>query len=86
MTAENLTLSLDAAVAIRRALLVGLSSLGIIQEAENACEMAALCGHPWPLEARPVHPTGCADTVSEFADALMYLDGAERAARARGEM
>ena len=78
---EEITLDLDQVADIREALLIGLTSFGSIEEKVNACEAAERSGEPWPQEARPVHPTGCCDTVSRFATALSFLDIAERAAR-----
>jgi len=46
---------------IRDALLIGLASLGEIERLQGS-------------GVEVVHPTGCNDTVREFANALMTLD------------
>ncbi|MDP2432766.1 MAG: hypothetical protein Q8O33_12135 [Pseudomonadota bacterium] len=46
---------------IRDALLIGLASLGEIERLQDS-------------GVEVVHPTGCNDTVREFAQALMTLD------------
>jgi hypothetical protein len=84
MNTENLSLPIEAADCIREALLIGIACYGLYVELDNACEVAKLCGHPWPEEARPIDPTGSADTVTKFAEAMRYLDIYERAAR-RGQ-
>ena len=78
----------EAVADIRQALLIGLTAYGQFLERDNAYEVASLCNKPWPDEARPVDPWGMADTVSDFAGALMALHIAECAARnrARGEV
>ena len=70
----KMTLPLDAVSSIREALSIGLACYGQFVELDNACQIANMCGTPWPEEARPVDPTGSADTVTKFAEALRYLD------------
>lgn len=70
---EGLFLAPEAAKAVREALVIGLASLGIIEELSNSKEMADLLGQPWPNAAWPTHPTGSSDTVSKFATALSYI-------------
>lgn len=60
--------------AIRRALHIGLASYGEIERLTNEVEMAELCKKEIPQEMKPIHPTGCSDTVGEFADALRFLE------------
>ena len=60
--------------AIRRALLVGLSAYGECERLDNLFLIAKMAERPLPDEHSPLHPTGSADTVSEFATALRYLD------------
>jgi hypothetical protein len=54
---EGLFLTPDAAKAVREALVIGLTSLGTIEELSNSKEMADLLGQPWPNAAWPTHPT-----------------------------
>jgi len=69
----EIVLTLEMARAVREALVIGLASLGTIEELDNAMELAEAMGRPWPDAARPTHPTGSADAVSKFATALAYL-------------
>lgn len=67
----------DAAYAvrvIRKALLVGLASYGEIERLTEEASALASVGHSFPEGMKPVHPTGAADTVGEFAEALMQLE------------
>jgi hypothetical protein len=59
---------------IRRALLIGLASFGEIERLENEQNLAKFLGSPWPESACPTHPTGSADTVSVFAEALRFIE------------
>lgn len=74
LSSNTITLDADEVKAIRRALLIGLTSYGEIERLCNQAGIQELCGTPLPEEARPLHPTGSADTVGVFADALVYLD------------
>ncbi|WP_296701564.1 hypothetical protein [Thiocapsa sp. UBA6158] len=51
-------------------LLVGLQSFGEIERLLNGAKLQQLAGEPVPEMMRPIHPTGDAETVSKFADAL----------------
>jgi hypothetical protein len=66
---SELSLDLDVIRAIRRALIVGLSSYGEIERLTNQVGV--------PEEWIPTHPTGSPDTVGEFANAFAYLDHLE---------
>lgn len=60
---------------IRKALIVGLHSLGEIERLDNAYRIhAELAGESIPDDLCPIHPTGSADTVGTFANALSYLE------------
>ncbi len=74
MAEENtITLDCEAVAAIRRALLIGLSSFGEIERIDNQCELIKISGEEVPEGLKPIHPTGCCDTVGEFANALRFL-------------
>lgn len=66
-------LSTDHAALIRDMLLIGLSSYGEIERLTNAATTARLCGEHVPADLAALHPTGDADTISKFADALMLI-------------
>lgn len=59
---------------IRRALLIGLASYGEVERVTNEVGMAELGKKEIPKGIKPIHPTGCSDTVGEFADALRFLE------------
>ncbi len=80
MKTYNVTLRADEVDSIREALLIGLTSYGEYVKARNAYELAELRGEPWPKEACPIDPTGCADAVAVFATALSELQIAESVA------
>ncbi|TAN01980.1 MAG: hypothetical protein EPN40_01920 [Rhodanobacteraceae bacterium] len=71
---EAITLDADCVDGIRDALLLGLSCLGEIEELCNAHEIAEKFGGEWPEGAIPKHPTGTADCVGRFANALRLLN------------
>lgn len=58
---------------IRKALLIGLTCYGEIEEKINRCELLEEVGNPLPGQLMPLHPTGTADVVSTFATALSYV-------------
>lgn len=60
--------------AIHEPLLVGLASYGEIERLANAQGIAELAGQSIPPGLRVIHPTGSADTVSAFAEALRTLN------------
>lgn len=80
MNDYNVTLKADEVGSIREALLIGLTCYGEFIQAKNACEIADAIGKPWPKDAHPTDPTGCADAVSIFATALSELQIAESVA------
>lgn len=76
----------EAIAAIRHALLIGLESYGEVERLISECEIAEMVGRPQSENLRPIHPTGTSTTVSDFAAALRYLEGAESASQApKGE-
>ena len=72
--ADEITFDAEQIKTIRRAVLVGLSAYGEIERLCNAVEIAERGGSKIDNELRPLHPTASAETVSEFADALRYLE------------
>lgn len=69
--AENTCESLEK---IREMLLVGLTSYGEIERLKNAQETHKVCGGELEEDLQVIHPTGSADTVSDFAEALINVD------------
>ncbi|MCL4723529.1 MAG: hypothetical protein KJZ90_04585 [Rhodocyclaceae bacterium] len=66
---------LDACRAIRRALIIGLSSFGEIERLDNAYSIhTGIAGERIPDDLRPLHPTGAPDTAAQFAEALAAVD------------
>ncbi|MDP2196834.1 MAG: hypothetical protein Q8J72_12735 [Rhodocyclaceae bacterium] len=71
-------LDLETCRKIREALLIGLSSFGEIERLDNAYDIHVNIGREQiPDDLRPIHPTGAADTISNFADALRAIDTLE---------
>lgn len=79
---EAITLELEHANAILDALLIGLASYGEIERLDDAFDRLTLGPINPAAELRPIHPTGSADTVSDFATAISLLHGAMRRAKA----
>ena len=72
-----LSLDEEQITAIRRALLIGLDSFGEIERLQNVVELNNIGQRHTPDNLRPLHPTGAANTISDFAAALRYLEGAK---------
>lgn len=71
-------IDLETCRAIRKALIIGLSSFGEIERLDNAYAMhTGIAGEEIPDDLRPMHPTGAADTVGHFAEALAAVDWIE---------
>lgn len=70
-------LNADEVALVREMLLIGLASYGEIERLRNVVELAKIFKEKFPEELNPIHPTGSADTVSDFADALRCLKHAE---------
>jgi len=68
---QNLTLDQDQVKHIRDALLIGLASYGELERVINWADTEKALGCESDL--KPLHPTGNADTVSVFAEALAYV-------------
>jgi len=66
---------------IRDVLLIGLTSYGEIERLADAQEKEKVCGNEIPDGLRVIHPTGSADTVSDFAEALSSVDTVMRLVR-----
>lgn len=70
-------LDIELLRSVRKSLIVGLQALGEIERLDNAWEVHSKHLN-LPESARdalrPIHPTGAADTVGQFADALSILD------------
>ncbi|MCB2264415.1 MAG: hypothetical protein LGR52_15970 [Candidatus Thiosymbion ectosymbiont of Robbea hypermnestra] len=64
----------DTIARIRDVLLIGLASYGEIERLSNAQTTHATVGVAVKEDLRVIHPTGAADTVSRFVDALRFLD------------
>ena len=58
---------------IRHALLIGLASYGEIDRILNYADTMKAMGQKIPESLTPTHPTGSADTIGIFADALRML-------------
>lgn len=71
----------DAMETIGQMLLIGLQSFGELLRLENSVATHKICGRGVPQDLVPLHPTGSAETVSEFADALRYLESIRKAAK-----
>ena len=67
------TLDADAIRVIRRALLIGLTCYGEIEECSNAQGIYEMGGKKLPDGVKVLHPTGTCDVPSTFADALTFL-------------
>ncbi len=68
---------------LRKVVLIGLASFGEIERLSNQQEIMTACNRSIPDQMRVIHPTGCAETVSDFANALRLLDLMEDAALAK---
>lgn len=64
----------DQATAVRRALMDGLLCYGEYDRLHNAAEVLKESATPIPAFALARHPTGDAETVTKFANALYYVD------------
>ncbi|GAB1394487.1 hypothetical protein MASR1M60_26510 [Rhodocyclaceae bacterium] len=68
-------IDLETCRAIRKVLLIGLSSFGEIERLDNAYSIHTdIAGEAIPDDLRPLLPTGSAGTCGDFADALAALD------------
>lgn len=70
----SLLLNPDEVKAVRHALLIGLDSYGEIERLTNEVEFHKMRGGADLGELRPLHPTGSAHTVGDFAAALRFLE------------
>jgi hypothetical protein len=75
-TIHNVELEAEQVAGIRHALLIGLAAYGEIERLCNARQIRETCGKEVPEDLRAMHPTGAADTVGQFADALRSLENA----------
>ncbi|MCB2262424.1 MAG: hypothetical protein LGR52_05720 [Candidatus Thiosymbion ectosymbiont of Robbea hypermnestra] len=73
-TTLEITFTHETLAHVREALLIGLAAYGEIERLSNAQEARARIGKKTKKDLRVIHPTGTADTVSRFADALRFLD------------
>lgn len=64
----------DSIDAIRHALLIGLASYGEIERILNYVKTMKVMGQEIPESLTPIHPTGSADTIGMFADAIRMVD------------
>lgn len=74
MSESTVTLDQEAVIAIRHALIIGLSSYGEVERVCNYAKFMRNLGKPLPESAVPLHPTGSDETIGKFADALAYLN------------
>lgn len=65
---------------IRNALHLGLESFGEIERLIDEYETHRKCAGSLPTSLLPLHPTGSANTVGEFAAALRTLEAFEHEA------
>jgi len=63
----------NQAATIRKALRIGLTCYGEIEQRRNAMALHEASGKKLPSSLRILHPTGTSDVVSDFAAALSYL-------------
>jgi hypothetical protein len=76
---DELVLGIEAQKEIIEALLIGLHSYGEIERVSNQVEKFDYLAtenpskYTIPKSARPIHPTGSADTIGVFASALRYM-------------
>jgi len=76
MDQPTFTCTLEERDCIMRALLIGLSAYGEIERVRNLAELAKL-SREWQESMNdlvPLDPTGSADTVGLFADALRSVN------------
>lgn len=63
---------------IRHALHIGLESFGEVERITSRFDMLRdLAGENPDAELRPIHPTGAANTIGTFANALRLLESME---------
>jgi hypothetical protein len=74
MSASQIELTPEMASAIRRALAIGLTCFGQIEQAHDMAALMMIAGDSVPPGLVPRHPTGSSDVASTFAEALSYLD------------
>ena len=60
--------------AVRNALLIDLACYGQVEEVRNAAKVRQICGESVPDDLIPLHPTACATVVTQFSDALRFLE------------
>lgn len=71
---RTITLEEDAVAIIRRALLVGLSAYGELERLRDAAEIARMTRLEIPEGMEPIGVSIQADEVSNFAEAIRYLE------------
>ena len=73
--AEQTVIALNEAQAalIRKALRIGLTCYGEIEQRRNAMALHEATSEKLPADLRVLHPTGTSDVISDFAAALSYL-------------
>ncbi|MCP5231508.1 MAG: hypothetical protein H6948_05350 [Zoogloeaceae bacterium] len=69
----DLELHKDKIRGIRSALVIGLTAYGEIERLCSAAEIARIGKMQIPDGLEPIHPSGDAGTVGDFADAFSYL-------------
>ena len=72
---RSLDITMDSVRAIRHALHIGLDSFGEVERVTDRYDtLAGIFKQPVDQDLRPIHPTGTADTVGRFAEALRALE------------
>lgn len=79
MTRANIPEDLARAMEyVRRVVVIGMQSLCELERIERHCNPST------PAALRPTHPTGGDDTLSEFAEALRWIEALQRWPRTEG--
>lgn len=76
-TATKGGLNAEDVASIRKALLIGLHSYGEVMRLMNAAAIARMGNQPIPENMDPIDPTGDANTICDFADALRSIEHGE---------
>ncbi len=82
MAIESVVLPAGAMPDIRKALAYGLAAIGEIERLQNLQALEEMGGKPWPREHSAISP-GDACVITDFADALIWLDCAQPAESVR---
>lgn len=78
MAEASVSLPENAIPSLRKAIVYGMVATGEIERLQRLSAFAEMGGEPWPEEQRAIHPAGH-EILSDFADALYWLEVAEMA-------